>query len=130
MNYLTQIPSGILSDKIGRKKVLIIGYLTFSIICLGFTFFQSFAAFVLFFSLYGLFMALTNGNQRAFASDLAIEELRATALGTFHTAIALATLPASLIAGYLWEFISPEVTFLYGAAMGLLTVILFILVKL
>lgn len=130
VSYTTfSIPSGILSDKIGRKKVLILGYLTFSITCLGFAFSQSFLAFIIFFALYGLFMALIDGTQRAFASDLALKELKATALGTFHTAIAMATLPASLIAGYLWQFISPEATFLYGAFMGILAMILFILVK-
>jgi len=61
------IPSGILSDRIGRKKVLILGYLTFSITCLGFAFFQSFSVFFILFALYGLFMALIDGTQRAFA---------------------------------------------------------------
>ena len=123
------IPSGILSDRIGRKKVLILGYLTFSITCLGFAFSRSFSVFFILFALYGLFMALIDGTQRAFASDLALKKLKATALGTFHTVISIATLPASLIAGYIWQFISPEATFLYGAFMGILAMILFILVK-
>jgi len=112
------IPSGILSDKIGGKNVLLLGYLLFGLTCLGFALADSLLWFAVLFCFYGLFYALVNGNQRAFASNLVPEELRGTALGTFHTFIGLATLPASLIAGALW-LIDPSMTFVYGAILGI-----------
>jgi len=114
------VPSGVLSDRIGRSNVLVLGYSLFGLTCIGFAIFSSMYLFVLIFALYGLSNALVDATQRAFASDFVPERLRGTALGTFHTAIGLATLPASVIAGALWQYVSPTTTFLYGAAMGFL----------
>lgn len=119
------IPAGNLSDKIGRKKVLAIGYFLFSFTCLTAIFSNSFPLLLLVFILYGISNAFVNANQRAFASDLSKEELRGTALGTFHTSISLASLPAGMIAGVLWQIISPQVTFIYGALLSSLSAILF-----
>jgi len=119
-------PLGILSDKIGRQKVIVFGYFLFAITAAGFAFFNSLAAFIALFALYGVYQAAIDGTQRAFVADMAREGLKATALGTFHTATGLAALPGGLLAGFLWERYSPQVTFLYGAALGLLSVLLFI----
>ncbi len=122
------IPFGALSDKIGRKKVITFGYLLFSLTCLGFAFFNSLAAFIVLFALYGVVYAIVDGNQRAFVSDLSTEKLRATALGTFHTATGLVALPASLIAGFLWQ-ITPTITFIYGSILSMASVLLFLIFK-
>ena len=116
---LFSTPSGILSDKFGRKRILFLGYILFSLTCLGFMFAQTLPLFALFFSLYGLTYALIDANQRAYASDLLPEELRGSGLGVFHTLIGFAALPASVIAGLLWQ-INPELTFMYGAVMSLI----------
>lgn len=120
------IPFGTLSDRIGRKKVIASGYLIFSLTSLGFAFFNSLSAFVVLFALYGIVHAMVDGNQRAYVSDLSSEELKATALGTFHTTVGLVTLPASLIAGFLWQSIAPSVTFIYGSIVGIISVVLFV----
>ena len=100
----------------------------FSLTSFGFAFFNSLTAFVILFVLYGIVYAIIDGNQRAFVSDLSPRELRATALGTFHTAIGLVALPASLIAGFLWQ-IAPNITFVYGSSISFISVLLFIYFK-
>ena len=122
------VPFGRLSDKIGRKKVIAFGYLLFSLTSLGFAFFNSLIAFIILFALYGIVYAIVDGNQRAYVSDLSSEELRATALGTFHTTIGLTALPASLIAGFLWQ-INPSIAFIYGAVISIISVVLFIVFR-
>lgn len=119
------IPFGSLSDRIGRENVLTCGYMLFSVTCLGFAFSNSLAAFLFLFPLYGVVYAMIEGNQRAFISDLATEDFRATALGTFHTLIGITAVPASVIAGILWD-ITPRWTFLFGCAVSILAVILFV----
>ncbi len=122
---LLAVPFGKLSDRIGRKKVLVSGYLLFSLTSFGFAFFNSLTAFIILFALYGMVYAIIDGNQRAFVSDLSSGELRATALGVFHTVIGLVALPASLIAGFLWQNISSGATFIYGSITGIISVVLF-----
>ena len=125
---LFAIPFGILSDRIGRRKVIVLGYFLFSLTSLAFAFLNSLTAFIVLFALYGIVYALIEGNQRAYVADLSSEKLRATALGTFHTINGLIALPASLIAGYLWQ-INPTITFVYGFAISIISVILFIVFR-
>jgi len=123
------VPLGAVSDKIGRGKVIVFGYLLFSLTSLGFAFLSSVPAFIILFALYGVVYAAIDGNQRAFVSDLSSAQLKATALGTFHTTIGLAALPGSLIAGLLWQNIAPNVTFVYGSTLGFISVFLFIVFR-
>lgn len=123
------VPLGAVSDKIGREKVIIFGYLMFSVTAAGFVFFNSLAAFIVLFALYGVMYAAVDGNQRAYVSDLAQEHLKATALGTFHTVTGLMALPASMVAGILWEKIGPSATFIYGGTLALVSVVLFIVFR-
>ncbi len=119
------IPAGVLSDRTGRKKVLAGGYLLFCIVCAGFALFDSLVPYIVLFGLYGIVYAVIDGNQRAFVSDMSGAELRGTSLGTFHTITGLAALPASIIAGMLFQ-IDPVYAFAYGGIMSLISVILMI----
>ena len=110
-------PFGSLSDKIGKGKMLAMGYTIFTLTMLGFAIFSSAAALATLFIMYGLAYAMIEGIQRAFVSDLSPKNIRATALGTFHTLIGLIALPASVIAGALWQ-ITPTAPFIYGAALS------------
>jgi MFS family permease len=121
------IPFGSLSDKIGRKKIIIVGYLLFGITTFGFAIFNSLTAFLFFFALYGIVFAMIDGNQRAYVSDLSPPDFQATALGTYHTTIGLIALPASLAAGLIWQFTAPSFTFIYGSLISFAAVILFLI---
>lgn len=113
-------PFGILSDRIGRRKVLISGYVLLSLVFLGFMHFSSLYMMSILFLLYGLVYAMVDANQRAFVSDLSPLHLRATSLGMFHTLIGLSALPAGIIAGYLWTRLGYQFTFIYGSIISLL----------
>jgi len=81
---------------------------------------------IILFALYGAFYAAVDATQRAYVADLAQGNLRATALGTLQTVTGLAALPGGLLAGYLWEQVSPRATFLFGTVTGLPAARLFI----
>lgn len=122
-------PAGILSDKIGRKKVLMLGYSLFALTSVGLILSSSLIQLVLFFITFGLFFAMIDGVQRAFVVDLSPSHLKGTALGTFHTITGLIAVPSGLVAGLLWERISPETTFFFGlilSVIALVTLLIFI----
>ena len=123
------IPAGVLSDKIGRKPILMLGYALFAATAVSLIFTSQLYALVFVFVLYGIFYAMIDGVQRAFVVDLAPSELKATALGTFHTSIGLIALPGGFLAGLLWDFISPEATFVFALTLCLSALLLFIFVK-
>ena len=125
---LASIPAGIISDKIGRKKILVLGYLVYSFTCIGFSLANSLSAFVVLFAVYGISFGLIEGNQRAFASDFVANDLSGTALGTLHTCVTLANLPAGIIAGLLWNF-NPAYTFVFAAVMGIIGAVFLMRVK-
>jgi MFS family permease len=123
------VPFGSLSDRIGRKKVIILGYLLFSLTSFGFACLHSLPAFVILFAIYGIAYAAVDANQRAYASDLAPPQLKATALGVFHTTIGLMALPASLAAGFLWQNVAPSATFICGGVLGFISIFLFVIFR-
>ncbi|TSC75181.1 MAG: major facilitator superfamily protein [Parcubacteria group bacterium Gr01-1014_44] len=116
-------PAGKLSDCIGRKKVILIGYALLTTTFAGFFLAQSFLALLFIFPLYGLFKAFIDASQKSFVSDLSETENRSTALGAFETSTGLALIPGGIIAGLLWNA-NPNFTFLYGLAVTILALIL------
>jgi MFS family permease len=112
------IPMGILADRIGKKIPIIFGYILFGFAYLGFLFSNSIPALLTLFILYGLGYAFIVGNQIAFVTELA-PQLKGTALGSFHTANAIASLIGSIIAGMLWQ-ISANLTFIFGTVFAFL----------
>jgi MFS family permease len=126
---LCAIPSGILSDKIGRRPVLITGYLVFAVTSIGLIFTSNMYSILLLFVVYGVFYAMIDGVQRAFVVDLSPKDLKATALGAFHSAIGLVALPGGLIVGLIWDTISPEAMFMFSLVLTICSLLLFMFVR-
>lgn len=121
------MPVGIWSDRVGRRKVLALGYALFAITALGFAFVTNLVGMIALFALYGLVYALVDGSERAYVSDLSPVSLRGSSLGIYYGAIGVAAILSSLLAGALWSWWGAEAAFLFGAgaaglaALGLMT---------
>jgi MFS family permease len=126
-------PAGSLSDRIDRRYLLLAGWLVYGLIYLGFASARSGIQIWIFFGLYGIYYAMTEGTARALVADLTSPDLRGTAYGWYHAAVGLTAFPASLIAGLLWQGFGswqgfgPSAPFYFGASMALLAGILFYL---
>ncbi|MFH1428720.1 MAG: MFS transporter [Candidatus Margulisiibacteriota bacterium] len=117
---LVSMPAGILSDKIGRKAVILLGFLLYSMVYLGFAFADHVFHIWLLFCVYGIFYGLTEGTLRAFVADLAPPDLKATTFGIYHAAVGLAVFPASIIMGILWQTLGITAAFSFGGIMALI----------
>lgn len=124
-------PLGALSDRIGRRRLIISGWLAYGLVYLGFAFSQAGWHIWTLFGLYGIYYAATEGTAKALVADLVPDAQRGTAYGLFNAAIGLTALPASVIAGLLWQGLGAwtgfgaSAPFFFGAAMALLAGMLF-----
>ncbi|HNW86819.1 MAG TPA: MFS transporter [Candidatus Limiplasma sp.] len=123
---LLAIPVGRRSDRVGRKRVLVAGYLTYTAVYAGFAFANTKPLMIGLFALYGLYTAMIAGVERAYISEIAPPNLKGTMLGMQSTLVGIALLPASAIAGLLWNVFGAAVPFLFGALMSLLAAMLLI----
>jgi MFS family permease len=119
---------GILSDHIDRKRVIVLGWLIYALVYIGFGYAAAPWHIWALFAAYGLFFALTEGAEKALVADLVAPELRGTAFGTYNLAVGIGALPASVIMGLLWHRISPQAAFGFGAGMALLASLLLAMV--
>ncbi|MDH7600645.1 MAG: MFS transporter [Armatimonadota bacterium] len=124
VSALVALRSGLISDKIGRKPVVVAGWLVFALVYLGMARANSQLNVWVLFLLYGVYYGLTEGMLRALAIDLAPAHLRGTAVGAYFTFTGLALLPASVIAGLLWKHFGPPAPFYYGAVTSLVSALL------
>ncbi|MDO8691148.1 MAG: MFS transporter [Dehalococcoidia bacterium] len=127
---LASTPAGILSDRIGRKWVMGGGFVVFAAVYFGFALAGHPETIWVLFAVYGFYIAMTEGVGKAFTVDLVPAELRGTALGSYHTAVGVMSLPASLLAGLLWTYVSPEATFALGGVTAILAAAMLPLVHL
>jgi len=127
---LLSMPLGKLSDRIGRKNLLVPGYIVFTLCYAGFAFADSKLALGAAFALFGVHTAMITGVERAFVADISPPELKGTMLGLHSTIVGIALLPASVLAGVLWTAFGAAVPFVFGAGLSLAAaIILFIFMK-
>ena len=115
---LISYPAGSLSDKWGRKNVLLGAFVIFLITYLGFALVQSILLIGALFVFYGLYQGIFRAVGKAFASDFVPEQLRASGVGWYNTTVGLLQLVASVVAGLLWDRVGHAAVFYYGAVFA------------
>ena len=119
---------GDLSDRLGRKKVIIAGWLVYAAVYAGFAFVDSAWQVWALFIIYGVYFGLTEGVEKAFVADMVGERLRGTAYGLYNLAFGITVFPASLLFGLIWYEYGAPSAFLTSAlisfaAIGLITTV-------
>jgi MFS family permease len=112
------LPMGSLSDRIGRRRVIIIGWTVYALVYLGFALATSVWQVWLLFAAYGLYYGTVEGVTRAFVADLVPATKRGTAYGLYQGVVGLTLLPASIMAGWLWDAVNPAAPFYLGAGLA------------
>lgn len=123
LHHVVKMPAayfgGILSDRFGRRRMILAGWMVYGVIYLAFAFFTSQTALVVIFLAYGLYFGLVEPSEKAWVADLAPAHLRGTAMGFYHGTIGIAALPASLLFGALWYSFGAHIAFGVGAGLAL-----------
>lgn len=123
-------PAGALSDKIGRRRIILVGWLTYGLIYLGFAVANAAWQVWALYALYGVYYGMAEGTAKALVADLVPAERRGTAYGVYNAAVGLAAFPASAIAGVLWQGagswqgFGPAAPFFFGAGLALVAALL------
>lgn len=113
------IPASALSDRVGRKGLLVAGYAFYGLVYLGFGLAKTPAMLWWLFGAYGIYIALTEGVEKALVTDVAPSHLRATMIGLHATLVGIGLYPASQLAGLLWQFFGASAPFYFGGVLGL-----------
>ena len=124
---LLSMPFGKLSDKIGRKNLLVPGYISFAVCYFGFAFSSNQIGMYIVFGLFGIYTAMITGVERAFVAEISPPELKGTMLGLHSTISGIALLPASIIAGVLWTKFGSAVSFSFGASLSVISAMLLLI---
>lgn len=127
VSVILAIPIGSLSDKIGKEKILVAGFLIYAIVYYGFGAAKSVGTIVALFALYGLYSAATDGIQKAFVSDIIDNNKQGTGLGIYNALLGVTLLPASVIAGLLYDKVNSSIPFYFGAGTAVVSAILMLI---
>ncbi len=130
---LVSTPAGSLSDRIGRRKVIVGGWLVYAAIYLGFALAGKGWQVWALYAIYGLYYGLAYGTAKAMVADIVAPEVRGTAYGSYNAMLGILDLPASVIAGVLWQGVGgwggfgAPAPFFFGAAMALIAAVALLL---
>lgn len=127
VSVIFSLPIGILSDKIGREKLIFAGFMVYALTYLFFGLSSKAIVLILLFIPYGFYSALSDTSQKAFISDIVGKDLKGTAFGIYHAVLGITLLPASLIAGKLYDSVGNGAPFYFGAAMAFLASLLMLI---
>ena len=119
-------PMGMLGDRIGIRNMVLFGFVAYAAVYFLVGLASTPLHAWLLFPLYGVYKGMSEGTQKAYLALISPAERKATAFGVYHTVSGLMLLPASVIAGYLWDTYGAGATFFYGAAMGLVSAVVFL----
>ena len=114
------VPGGIISDRIGRKKVIVTGWLVYALVYAGFGAASRLWHAWALFAVYGIYFGLTEGVEKALVADFAPAHLRGSAFGLYHLIVGLGAFPASLLFGLVWQKFGSAAAFGMGAGLALL----------
>lgn len=126
VSVLAAIPAGTLSDRVGKGKVLVVGFLIYAVVYFLFGSAVDRGVLIMLFAMYGLYSAATDGVQKAFVSDMVDKNKRGTGLGIYNALLGITLLPASVIAGVLYDKVGSGIPFRLGAALALLAAVLMV----
>ncbi|MDR2017550.1 MAG: MFS transporter [Syntrophobacterales bacterium] len=124
---LFSTPAGMVTDKVGGKGMILFSYFLFSLIFIGFAFATNQIHAWMLFIVYGIFVAINDGVQRAYVGTVIRSEITGTGYGVYHTIVGIASLPASIIGGALWQKFGSHALFFYGAMMSWVSIVLFVI---
>ena len=115
---------GILSDRFGRARLIVAGWLLYAIVYAGFAFTESLVPLLVWFLIYGVHFAMAEGSEKALVADLTPAHLQGTAFGWYNAVLGLGALAASLLFGALWQAFGPGTAFLTGAVLAVTAALL------
>ena len=118
VKVLSSLIGGDLSDRLGRKTLIVSGWLLYAAVYLGFAFVSTNGMAWTLFLIYGVYFGLAEGTEKALVADLVRPEQRGTAYGLYNLAFGITVLPASLLMGTLWDWRGPQTAFIVSAVIG------------
>ena len=118
VKVLSSIFGGDLSDRLGRRRLIVSGWILYAAVYVGFAFVSNQISVWILFLIYGIYFGLAEGAEKALVADLVRPEQRGTAYGLYNLAFGITVLPASLLMGALWDWRGPRTAFLVAGALG------------
>lgn len=125
---VSSLYGGDLSDRLGRKRLIVSGWVLYAAVYAGFAFVNNAWSVWVLFLIYGIYFGLVEGAEKALVADLVRPEQRGTAYGLYNLAIGITVFPASLLMGMIWDWKGPRTAFLVSAVMGASAAILLLLI--
>jgi MFS family permease len=127
VSVVASVPAGLAADRFGKERILITGFIIYAAVYYGFGVASKSGAVIALFALYGLYSAATDSIQKAFVSDMTGKNKKGTGLGIYNALLGITLLPASLIAGSLYDRVNSSVPFYFGASTAALSALLMLI---